>query len=211
LNEEALKIHKNNAYEDAPTEKTTRATLKAAVERHLSKNSIVIADSLNYIKGYRYELFCIARAAGTPLAVLWCDTPRALACEWNELRENAMPTELFQELSMRFEPPNPRNRWDSPLFTLAPDDGTPLEAILQATVKTPGLRPNLATQSQPLADTNFVHELERITNDIITTALATINAVLPGDLIPVPHSNLKIICKHTFTMAELRRLRKQFF
>ena len=46
------------------SEKNARASLKAAVERELSKESVLIADDLNYIKGYRYELFCIARALG---------------------------------------------------------------------------------------------------------------------------------------------------
>ena len=45
-------------------EKNARASLKAAVERELNKESVLIADDLNYIKGYRYELFCIARAMG---------------------------------------------------------------------------------------------------------------------------------------------------
>ena len=45
-------------------EKNSRASFKAAVERGLEKDSVLIADDLNYIKGYRYELFCIARALG---------------------------------------------------------------------------------------------------------------------------------------------------
>ena len=38
---------------DSVSEKTTRGRLKAAVERALTKTSIVIFDSLNNIKGYR--------------------------------------------------------------------------------------------------------------------------------------------------------------
>lgn len=40
------------------------------MERHLSKETVVILDSLNYIKGYRYELYCIARALRTPNCVV---------------------------------------------------------------------------------------------------------------------------------------------
>lgn len=43
----------------------------SAVERVLSKDDIVIADGLNYIKGFRYQLYCIARAIGTPHCVVW--------------------------------------------------------------------------------------------------------------------------------------------
>lgn len=50
---------------DLKAEANTRATLKAAVERHITRDVVVILDSMNYIKGYRYELFCISRAAAT--------------------------------------------------------------------------------------------------------------------------------------------------
>ncbi len=51
-----------------------RGELKSAVERLLSKNDVVICDSLNYIKGFRYELFCRARTIGTPSCVVYCNT-----------------------------------------------------------------------------------------------------------------------------------------
>ena len=31
----------------------------------MTKDTIVIADAMNYIKGYRYQLYCIVRAMGT--------------------------------------------------------------------------------------------------------------------------------------------------
>ncbi len=40
----------------------TRAALKSAAERCTTRGTIVILDSMNYIKGYRYELFCVSRA-----------------------------------------------------------------------------------------------------------------------------------------------------
>ncbi len=47
---------------DSKEEKLTRAALKSAVERHTTRERIVILDSMNYIKGYRYELYCVSRA-----------------------------------------------------------------------------------------------------------------------------------------------------
>ncbi len=38
-----------------------RGKIKFEVEKNLTGNTIVICDSLNYIKGYRYQMFCIAR------------------------------------------------------------------------------------------------------------------------------------------------------
>lgn len=50
---------------DSFNEKETRGKLKAGIQRLLDKNTILIADSTNYIKGYRYELFRITRTVDT--------------------------------------------------------------------------------------------------------------------------------------------------
>nr|XP_036877632.1 protein KTI12 homolog [Manis javanica] len=62
-------------YSDSAREKALRGALRAAVERHLSRHDVVILDSLNYIKGFRYELYCLARAARTPLCLVYCVRP----------------------------------------------------------------------------------------------------------------------------------------
>ena len=57
----------------------------------------------------------------------------------------------FDELTMRFEEPVAFNRWDSPLFTVQPDDpsltdsplGEQISAALQQKAQT--VRPNMAT------------------------------------------------------------------
>ena len=59
--------------ECAQAEKISRGALKTAVERGLTKTETLIADDLNYIKGYRYELFCVARAVGTSMCTIHCD------------------------------------------------------------------------------------------------------------------------------------------
>ena len=49
---------------DVPSEKNTRGQLRATADRGLtSKRRVVLLDSLNNIKGYRYELWCCARQA----------------------------------------------------------------------------------------------------------------------------------------------------
>jgi protein KTI12 len=55
---------------DAKREKAARATFYSAVQRALSKDDIVIADGMNYIKGFRYQLFCEAKALATPHCVV---------------------------------------------------------------------------------------------------------------------------------------------
>lgn len=46
---------------DATAEKAARASLFSAVTRQLSPDRIVIFDGMNYIKGFRYQLYCAAR------------------------------------------------------------------------------------------------------------------------------------------------------
>jgi protein KTI12 len=71
---------------DAREEKKARGALLSAVERTLSKDDIVIADALNYIKGFRYQLYCIARAIGTPHCVVQTGVPIDMAKSWNQSR-----------------------------------------------------------------------------------------------------------------------------
>ena len=59
-----------DVYREARTEKDARATLYSAVKRALGKDTIVIADGLNYIKGFRYQLYCEAKALQTPSCVV---------------------------------------------------------------------------------------------------------------------------------------------
>lgn len=56
-------ISKNNVYMSSPDEKSIRAQLKSDCLRLLNKTDLVIMDGGNYIKGYRYELYCASKAA----------------------------------------------------------------------------------------------------------------------------------------------------
>jgi protein KTI12 len=54
---------KNEVYQSAQLEKMIRGDLKSNSVRKMNKNDLVIIDGGNYIKGYRYELFCATKAA----------------------------------------------------------------------------------------------------------------------------------------------------
>jgi protein KTI12 len=71
IDEPSLNLDRNCAYHDMPREKNLRGTLRSAVDRAVSRDTIVIVDSLNNIKGYRYELWCLARASGTHYCVVF--------------------------------------------------------------------------------------------------------------------------------------------
>lgn len=113
---------KQELYETSNAEKQTRGALKSAFDRAVrksdgsNKNSrrLVILDSLNYIKGFRYELHCISKASGEKHGILWVMNRMSVIQQWNKNYSSA----LLQELISRFEPPDDRNRWDKPLFTV---------------------------------------------------------------------------------------------
>ena len=70
---------------------------------------------------HRYEIWCIARATATRSCVLHCDAPAEACCDWNAARAadigaGSYSPAVFDDLAGRFERPDARSRWDSPLF-----------------------------------------------------------------------------------------------
>merc|ERR1712150_231588 len=111
-------ISRNDVYCDSRKEITSRGAFKSAVDRTLSKRPIVIADSLNYIKGFRYELHCIAKYARVTYCVIHVDASNEDIFKFNDQKEGDQKysDDILNELIMRFEEPNSMARWDSPLF-----------------------------------------------------------------------------------------------
>jgi len=69
INDQTLGVSRS-VYHTAKAEKDARAEEYSAVKRVLSRDDIVIADGLNYIKGFRYQLYCEAKAVQTPSCVV---------------------------------------------------------------------------------------------------------------------------------------------
>lgn len=86
VNEESLSINKKEGYKSSFAEKATRGALKGATDHKLNAENFVIVDSLNYIKGYRYELYCAARTFRTPHCVIWLGCSDSESSAWNEKR-----------------------------------------------------------------------------------------------------------------------------
>eukprot|EP00744_Colponema_vietnamica_P015241 GILI01021370.1.p1 GENE.GILI01021370.1~~GILI01021370.1.p1 ORF type:complete len:276 (-),score=32.94 GILI01021370.1:37-864(-) len=210
LNEESLELNKNEAYKDVPTEKNTRASFKAHVDRMLTRNIVVLLDTMNYIKGYRYELHCIARSIQTPHCVVYCQTPVELAREWNAQREAGYSLELFNDLAGRLEVPDSKNRWDRPCFDIRPEEETPLEEITAALIEGRAPRPPVATVPTKLSETNLLFELDQITQDILAALEAAQTNSFIGDTITLPHCDQKLRLSRKMSSLELRRLRTQY-
>nr|XP_057931869.1 protein KTI12 homolog isoform X2 [Doryrhamphus excisus] len=195
LADSVLVVEKNDVYADSQKEKQVRAALKAEVERKVNKDDIVILDSLNYIKGYRYELFCLIKHAQTPHCLVYCLTSDDVSSAWNASRdpEAQYTQDIFDALVLRFEPPDSRNRWDSPLFTILQDDDLQFEAIADAIFKRKAPPPNQSTQSQPLSSANFLYELDKITQDVLMAIFNAQKSSVPGDLVSVPGTTEKTL------------------
>ncbi|XP_023726235.1 protein KTI12 homolog isoform X2 [Cryptotermes secundus] len=116
---------KNVIFLDATKEKQVRGLIKSEAQRLISREDIVIIDAGNYIKGYRYELYCMSKA--------------------------------------------------------------------------------------PLSSTNFLYEIDRITQDVVTAILSAQKLGLEGEVkIPGYKDCVLLTNGANMTAAQLTRLRRQF-
>ncbi|PIA47160.1 hypothetical protein AQUCO_01400094v1, partial [Aquilegia coerulea] len=181
IDESSFHLDRNQSYANTPAEKNLRGVLRSEVDRSVSKNKIIIVDSLNNIKGYRYELWCFARAAGIRYCVVHCDVEEDVCRKWNKERaekgESTYDDKIFEDLVRRFEKPDSRNRWDSPLFELWPSkDGIQqtsaaiVSAVSYMTKKVDSksrdvrvLQPTIATQTARTSEANSLYVMDRAT------------------------------------------------
>jgi len=162
-------FEKNAFYADSNKEKHIRGLLKSEMLKLISPTNVVILDALNYIKGYRYELYCGTKSNKSNQCTLHTEINREQAWGFNEKRENIeekYTREIFDALVMRYEDPNRNNRWDSPLFTVYPESTLNKVEIYSSLFKKAPPKPNLSTQNPPLSSTNFLYDLDRITKEI---------------------------------------------
>ncbi|OMO93409.1 hypothetical protein CCACVL1_06500 [Corchorus capsularis] len=230
IDETSFHLDRNQSYANMPAEKNLRGVLRSEVDRSVSKDNIIIVDSLNSIKGYRYELWCLARAAGVRYCVLYCDVEEAQCRKWNEERrekgEAAYNDVIFEDLARRFETPDRRNRWDSPLYELWPHkDGVEkssvaiADAVSYLTKKVDSksrdvkiLQPTIATQNTRFSEANSLYEMDRATQEVINAIVEAQSQAIGGPLvgISIGQGLPTIDISRSVGLPELRRLRRTF-
>lgn len=212
INDQVFGLEKNTVFADSKKEREARGLLKSAVQRSLSKDTVVIVDSMNYIKGFRYELYCVAKSTPTPHCVVHCDTNLQQCLEWNQNCDpnDQYSTQILEELAQRFESPNSQTRWDSPLFVIQVGDEVPYQQISDALFLRKPPPPNMSTQSQPLSSTNFLYELDRVTQSTIKAILQAQATSVEGDQLTIADVKEKICLNRHLTASELHRHRRQF-
>ncbi|RPA93040.1 chromatin associated protein KTI12 [Choiromyces venosus 120613-1] len=208
------------SYSTAPLEKTARATEYSAIKRVLSKDDVVIADGLNYIKGYRYQLFCEAKALLTPSCVVHVAAPAEKCREWNAAREEEVERwegETLENLVFRYEEPNGNARWDSPLFTVPwMDSGEECMAVWEQVWKAVCaegvvVKANQATVLKPASESDYLYELDKTTQEVVSLVLDHQKNSGGGGELPVPECGKVLeLPGQDLTVAQLQRIRRQF-
>lgn len=205
-------------YKDSTSEKFTRAKLRANAERALtsSRGVTVIIDSLNYIKGFRYELYCVAKTCDASYAVVWTQaTVDDCVSRDGERADNGADSygdELASALARRFEPPEGRNRWDSPLFTinvLKPEWDSELAAV--RSVLDSKLQATFATRQHVAPLVNTLGELDRITRATEAALISKLQGgAVVGESIAVPNASIPVRLQRKPRVAELRNMRRAY-
>ncbi|KAL6983366.1 hypothetical protein U1Q18_016752 [Sarracenia purpurea var. burkii] len=230
IDETSFHLDRNQSYADMPAEKNLRGVLRSEVDRSLSRDNIIIVDSLNSIKGYRYELWCLARAAGIRYCVLYCDVEETQCRKWNEERrergETSYDDKIFEDLVRRFERPDRRNRWDSPLFEVFPSRDSIeksslaiLDAVSYLTKRVDSktrdvrvLQPTIATQTARVSEANSLYEMDRATQEVMNAIVEAQSQAIGGPLngINLGQGLPNINISRAVGLPELRRLRRTF-
>jgi len=206
-----------SAYDDTRLEKPARGVLFAAIQRQMALDTVLIVDAPNYIKGFRYQLYCAAREMKLRVCTIYVVATPALCREWNAARSDgrAYTPATLENLFLRFEEPSSMARWDSPLFTVPWNEHVPAaeiaDAILSGTVKPP----NSGTLAAAKAPSDALHVLEQ-TSAAIVSAIMDAQAATQhsGGLVTLSlPAGLTVqisLPARSMTLSELQRFKRQF-
>ncbi|KAB5590746.1 Protein kti12 [Ceratobasidium theobromae] len=230
LSDGSLNIPRNSRLE-----KPARSALLSAIVRDLSKTTILIVDSLNYIKGFRYQMYCAAREVGVWVATVGCPPPEEnetkrektgtsiqRKCLWrmsSPLSDQASAPHRFENLIERYEEPNSMVRWDSPLFTIPWSDETiPGEDIWRAITSGDKRPANQAVAAIAKPPSDALQVLDQATASIVG-AIMSAQSTLGGSggtvplaitaPQPLPTIDITLPMRH-ISLPELSRHKRQF-
>jgi len=208
VSDDSCGLDRNITYNSAAgKEKEARGELRSTAQKLVNNDILVILDSLNYIKGFRYELYCISKNSKTQQCIVHVDTPAETCVKWNDDSTHYLP-QLIPELVMRFEKPKPVQRWDKPCFTVTPDTELNYKEVFDALYCKGAPRPNQSTQNQPLAPVDFLHQCDIVTQEVIDIVIS--QQQLGCNCIKIPGTELELTLGNSINISQLRRLKRQF-
>ncbi|TID30920.1 hypothetical protein CANINC_000512 [Pichia inconspicua] len=206
-------------YRESTTEKSARAMQMSAVKRDISRNNIVILDTMSYNKGFRYQLFCESKSANTSQVLLQVMCPTDECFKLNNKRKGAekWADDLLAQMIARYEEPDGSKRWDSPLISVAFDEHNPNEEeelvnkVWEILVLQKVAKPNQATILKPATSGNYLHELDRLTQKVVASVIAHMQLGIGGDA-PIEGEPDVVVSlpQHSVSPAQLQRTRRAF-
>uniref|UniRef100_A0AC35FHL9 Chromatin associated protein KTI12 n=1 Tax=Panagrolaimus sp. PS1159 TaxID=55785 RepID=A0AC35FHL9_9BILA len=216
IREEDYGDFSRESYNDAKKEKQWRSSIRRDVSKHIGQQALVICDGLNYVKGYRYELFTQAKNNKVTFAVLHINADVKTCKNLNNI-EKKYSDEKIDELASRYENPDATKRWDSPLITVdISDSSLPKEAeidfdqIYSLLFETVASKPNLCTIEAVEHSESSFKNAEIITHEINAVVCKNQKNIHYGGKLEIPHTEKEFIVKKYRSPAELSRLRFQF-
>ncbi|EAL49935.1 toxin resistance protein, putative [Entamoeba histolytica HM-1:IMSS-B] len=212
INEESLGILRQEAYKTMQTEDRMRTALKGQVLRFLNRETIVILDSLNYNKSFRYELKCHCKSIASTSVTISVTAPKEKCIEWNAQREEKYSDEMVVELIERYEVPLPSHKWDQPLFNIQPGEELPCKQICEILFNKFTGRINFSVKQDTVESSTTVTQIDAVTQDIIGVVMKVVNSptFVGGDPIVVPQSNTRVVLPRKVSVAEINRVRRSF-
>ncbi|KAJ6499385.1 chromatin associated protein KTI12 [Mycena sanguinolenta] len=216
VSDESLNIPPS-VYDDSRLEKPARGALFTAVQRLIAQDKVVIVDAPNYIKGFRYQLYCAAREMKLRVCTVYVVATPELCRQWNQSRVDGRvyASETLENLLVRFEEPSSMVRWDSPLFTVPWTEELPVEQIAQALITGNVKPPNSGTLAAVKAPSDALHVLEQTSSALVSAIMdAQAAAGTGGGLVTLSLSGSLTIQvtlpTRNLTLSELQRLKRQF-
>ncbi|KAJ6231572.1 protein kti12 [Anaeramoeba flamelloides] len=216
INIEKLGLDRNKCHFDLKSEIQFRGSFKSTVNRALSGNTLVIADGINGIKGFRYELYCSARELGTTFCLLYCTTSPEIVREWNNTREEETKysSGILDDLIQKFEQPNTENYWDRPLIPIDPNSELDLDQIEKIAVQGKKLRARQATKIHIKRKSNILFEQGKIAQDVLDQIFEVMKTAQSGETFNVicfyTQTKKKFMIKKKASLPKLLRVKKQF-
>lgn len=217
LSDDTLNVDRN-AYDDSRSEKPARGALFTAMQRQMDLDTILIVDAMNYIKGFRYQMYCAARELKLRVCTVYVVATAELCVQWNQDREDgkSYAAETLDNLIQRFEEPSSMVRWDSPLFTVPwLEETLPVDYIWKAVMEGSVKPPNAGTQAVAKAPTDALHTLEQTSASMVSAIMAeqAASGGLGGAVTLAVSATTRpriSLPARSITLSELQRLKRQF-
>ncbi|KAL0068714.1 kti12, chromatin associated [Marasmius tenuissimus] len=218
LSDHSLNIARD-VYNDSRSEKPARAALFTAMQRQMGSTTILIVDAPNYIKGFRYQMYCAARELKLRICTVYIVSQKEQCRDWNNTRSDPekYSEATLENLFLRYEEPSSMVRWDSPLFTILwTDEQIPGQQIWEAITSGNIKPPNSGTQAVAKAPTDALLTLEKMTLTVVSAIMAEQSQSQGGvggaTTLPLTAA-LKLQITLPFrhlTLSELQRCKRQF-